>query len=205
MKNKASGYNLDFKTAADLAQSKIIAIYARVSKEDQHPENQVMELSDYAQSRGFRIYKTYIDRISGSKDSRPALNELMIDAREKRFDAVIVWKLDRLGRSLQHLIQIISEWKNINVQFICKTQDIDTTKPYGKFIFHIFGAIAEFERELIKERIALGINRARKQGKQLGRPKGSKDKKRRKRSGYIQRWGKQSSPSFSDSFIKEDE
>lgn len=203
MKNKASGYNLDFKTAADLAQSEIVAIYARVSKEDQHPENQVIELSDYAQSRGFRVYKTYIDRISGSKDSRPALNELMIDAREKRFNAVLVWKLDRLGRSLQHLIQVIQEWENLGIQFICKTQDIDTTKPYGRLIFHIFGAIAEFERELIRERIYLGLERAKKQGKQLGRHLGSKDKKRRKRSGYIQRWSKQSPPPFSSVSTKE--
>jgi DNA invertase Pin-like site-specific DNA recombinase len=171
-----------------------VAIYVRVSKEDQHPENQILELEEYAENRGYNIYHVYVDRISGSKDSRPALNELMIDARNRKFDAVIVWKLDRLGRSLQHLIQVIQEWDNLGIQFICKTQDIDTTRPSGRLIFHIFGAIAEFEREIIKERINLGLERARKQGKHLGRPKGKKDTRQRKKSGYYQRWSKKSSP-----------
>jgi len=151
-----------------------VALYCRVSKEEQIPENQEFELSDYAKNRDFEIYKTYTDKISGVKDSRPALNELMTDARNKCFDAVIVWKLDRLGRSLQHLIQIIQEWKNLNIDFICKTEPIDTTSASGELIFHIFGAIAQFERQLITERINLGLDRARKQGKHIGRPKGKK-------------------------------
>lgn len=174
-----------------------VAIYVRVSKEDQHPENQIYELEEFAKDRNFDVYYTYVDKISGSKDSRPALNELMIDSREKRFDAVLVWKLDRLGRSLQHLIQIIQEWNNLGIDFICKTQPIDTTTNEGKLIFHIFGAIAEFERGIIRERINSGLDRARRQGKKLGRPKGSKDKKRRKKGGYYLRYqnSKQSSPS----------
>lgn len=172
-----------------------VAVYVRVSKEDQHPENQILELKKYAEDRSYKIYYTYVDQISGIKDSRPAFNELMINARQKQFDAVLVWKLDRLGRSLQHLIFIIQEFESLGIQFICKTQDIDTTKPSGKLIFHIFGAIAEFEREIIRERIILGLQRARKQGKKLGRPKGKKDTKRRRRSGYYQRWSKKSSPS----------
>ena len=173
-----------------------VAIYVRVSKEDQHPENQIYELEEFAKDRNFDVYYTYVDKISGSKDSRPALNELMIDSREKRFDAVLVWKLDRLGRSLQHLIQIIQEWNNLGIDFICKTQPIDTTTNEGKLIFHIFGAIAEFERGIIRERINSGLDRARRQGKKLGRPKGSKDKKRRKKGGYYLRYqnSKQSSP-----------
>jgi len=172
-----------------------VALYCRVSKEEQIPENQEFELSDYAKNRDFEIYKTYTDKISGVKDSRPALNELMTDARNKCFDAVIVWKLDRLGRSLQHLIQIIQEWKNLNIDFICKTEPIDTTSASGELIFHIFGAIAQFERQLITERINLGLDRARKQGKHIGRPKGKKDTKIRRKSGYYQRWSKKSSPS----------
>lgn len=174
-----------------------VGIYCRVSKEDQHPENQIIELTEYAENRGFDVFHTYVDKISGAKDSRPALNELMIDARNKCFDAVLVWKLDRLGRSLQHLMQIVQEWYNLGIQFICKTQEIDTTTASGKLIFHIFGAIAEFERELITERIHLGIKRARKKGKHLGRPKGKKDdpRKPRRKSGYYQRWaGKKLSP-----------
>jgi len=174
-----------------------VAIYVRVSKEDQHPENQIYELEEFAKDRNFDVYYTYVDKISGSKDSRPALNELMIDSREKRFNAVLVWKLDRLGRSLQHLIQIIQEWNNLGIDFICKTQPIDTTTNEGKLIFHIFGAIAEFERGIIRERINSGLDRARRQGKKLGRPKGAKDKKRRKKGGYYLRYqnSKQSSPS----------
>jgi DNA invertase Pin-like site-specific DNA recombinase len=167
-----------------------VAIYYRVSSEDQHPENQVMTLSQYARDRGFEIYHIYVDRASGSKDSRPGINELMMDARQKKFDAVLVWRLDRLGRSLQHLIQIISEWKDLGIQFICMTEPIDTTSPSGELIFNIFGAIAQFERQLIIERINLGLDRARKQKKVLGRPKGKKDTKRRNRSGYYQRWAK---------------
>ena len=165
-----------------------VAIYVRVSKEDQHPENQILELEEFAKDRGFDVYFTYVDKISGSKDSRPALNELMMDARNKKFNAVVVWKLDRLGRSLQHLIQVIQEWDKLGIDFICKTQPIDSTTPSGKLIFHIFGAIAEFEREIIRERILLGLERRKKQGKKLGRPKGSKDKKARRKSGYYQRW-----------------
>lgn len=178
------------------------AIYIRVSKEDQHPEKQILELTRYAECRDFEIYHTYVDRISGAKDSRPGLNELMMDARQKRFDAVVVWKLDRLGRSLQHLIQIIHEWKNLGIDFICMTEPIDTTSPSGELVFHIFGAIAQFERKLITERINLGLNRAREQGKRLGRPPGKKDGKVRNKSGYYQRWSKKSSPSNSTDSLR---
>lgn len=170
--------------------TKKVAIYVRTSKFEQHPENQILELKEYAKRQGWKIYKVYVDQISGAKQSRPALDQLMKDAREKQFDAVLIWKLDRLGRSLQHLIQIIQEWQKRGIDFICKTQDIDTTTPSGKLIFHIFGAIAEFERELIRERIILGLERAKKQGKKVGRPKGSKDKKKRRKSGYYLRWSK---------------
>jgi len=180
-----------------------IAIYCRTSTQDQHPENQIMALTKYAEDRGFVIYHIYVDEVSGAKDSRPALNELMIDARAKRFDAVLVWKLDRLGRSLQHLLQVVSEWKNLGIQFICMTEPIDTTSPSGELIFNIFGAIAQFERELIIERINLGLDRARKQGKALGRPKGKKDGKVRTKSGYYQRWSKKSSPTNYAVFTKE--
>ena len=175
-----------------------VAVYVRVSKEKQNPENQIFELREYAERRGFEVYRVYVDKVSGARDSRPALNDLMMDARQKRFDVVLVWKLDRLGRSLQHLIQIIEEWENLGINFICVTQNIDTTSPSGKLIFHIFGAIAEFERELIRERVRAGLRRARREGKKLGRPKGRRDSKRRVTSGYHLRWqrerGKKTSP-----------
>jgi len=182
-----------------------VAIYVRVSKEDQHPENQIIELTEFAENRGFEIFHTYVDKISGSKDSRPGLSELMIDARSKCFDAVIVWKLDRLGRSLQHLIQIIQEWRNLDIDFICKTEPIDTTSASGELIFHIFGAIAQFERKLITERINLGLERARKEGKHIGRPKGKKDSKQRRKSGYYQRWSKKPSPSKNKKVVRRED
>lgn len=171
-----------------------IAIYVRTSTQDQHPENQLIELRAYAKRNKWKVYRAYSDQISGVKESRPGLDLLMQDARDKKFSAVLIWKLDRLGRSLQHLIQVIQEWKNKGINFICMTQNIDTTTPSGQLIFHIFGAIAEFERELITERINLGIARRKKQGKPMGRPEGSKDKKRRRTSGYVNRWAKQPTP-----------
>ena len=170
-----------------------IAIYCRTSTEEQHPENQLLELREYCKRQGYEIYKEYIDQISGIKESRPALDMLMQDARLKYFDIVIVWKLDRLGRSLSHLIQVIQEWKNKKIDFICTTQGIDTTTSTGQFIFHIFGAIAQFEREMITERIRLGIKRRKAEGKPLGRLKGAKDSVPRKRLGYYERWANRKS------------
>lgn len=173
-----------------------VAVYARVSTFDQKPENQVQELRKYAKRRGFKIVHEYIDYASGAKESRPAIDQLMRDARAGAFDVVLVWKLDRLGRSLQHLIQVIAELKKLGIDFITSTQEIDTTTASGRLVFHIFGAIAEFERELIRERIFIGIARAKHEGKHTGRPKGSLDKKPRRTSGYLLRWsgGKKSSP-----------
>lgn len=167
-----------------------VAIYARVSKTGQNPENQILSLEQYAKDKGFEVYETYIDRISGSRDTRPALHNMIKDAREKKFEAVIIWKLDRLGRSLQHLIRIVETLKRYNIDLICKTQNIDTTSSTGKFTFYLFGAIAELERELITERINLGLERAKSKGVKLGRPRGSKDRKNRRKSGYYQRWSK---------------
>jgi len=167
-----------------------VAIYVRVSTSDQHPENQLIALEEYCKLRDWEITEEYTDKISGMKESRPSLDKLMQDARQRKFDIVLVWKLDRLGRSLQHLIQIIQEFKNLEIKFVCKTENIDTTTAQGELIFNIFGAIAQFERQLIVERIKLGLERRKKQGLKLGRPFGSKDKKRRKKSGYYLRYRK---------------
>lgn len=166
------------------------AIYARVSTEVQNLENQLMELRQYCERQGFEVASEFVDKVSGAKDSRPALNLLMQAARRKEFYVLVVWKLDRLGRSLQHLLQVTSELRNLGIGFISTTQGFDTTKPEGRLVFAILGSLAEFERELIKERIHLGMKRARRQGKHCGRPAGSRDKKRRKRSGYLLRWQK---------------
>jgi len=179
------------------------AIYARVSKQDQNPENQVLALQNFSKDRGYEIYKIYTDKISGTKDTRPALQTMIKDAREQKFKAVIIWKLDRLGRSLTHLIQIVEALKRYNIDLICKTQNIDTTTSTGKFTFYLFGAIAELEREMITERINLGLERARIKGKKLGRPKGKKDGKKRRKSGYYQRWSKKTSSNNEDIFSME--
>jgi len=164
------------------------AIYCRVSTEDQKPEHQQNALMDYAKAQGYDIFKVYTDKTSGAKQSRPALNELMFDARSKKFNVVIVWKLDRLGRSLQHLLSIVHEWELKGINFICTTQNIDTTTPSGELVFHILGAIAQFERTLISERTKEGLKTAATKGNFPGRPKGSKDSKPRKKSGYYLRY-----------------
>lgn len=166
------------------------AIYARVSTDEQNPENQLHELRAYCDRQGFVVVDEFIDTASGAKESRPALDLLMQAARRKEFDVLVCWKLDRLGRSLQHLLQVTSELRNLGIGFISTTQGFDTTRPEGRLIFGILGSLAEFERELIKERIYLGMKRARKQGKHMGRPKGRKDTKKRKKSGYYLRWKK---------------
>ena len=167
-----------------------VALYARVSRDDLHPENQLEPMREYCQQKGHEIYKEYIDQASGSKESRPQLDQLMKDCFNKKFQGVIIWKLDRLGRSLQHLVSIVNQWKTYNIDLMCVTQQIDTTTPNGKLLFYLFSAIAEFERDLIIERTRAGLKRAAKEGKHPGRPRGSKDKKLRRKSGYYQRWSK---------------
>ena len=156
-----------------------VAIYCRVSTEEQDAKKQEDELLEFSKNRGFEVLKVYTDVISGSKDSRPELNNLMDDAYNNRFNGVLIWKLDRLGRSLQHLIDIVNKFQIWKINLICKTQDIDTSTPNGKLLFHIFGAVAEFERELIRERTRMGLKKAKNVGKR------GKDKKPRKRGGYF--------------------
>jgi len=165
------------------------AIYCRVSTRDQTTLNQELSLKEYCIRNDYQIFKIYKDEgVSGSKTSRPALDLMLQDMRQKLFDAIVVWKLDRLGRSTQHLLQILQELKNKNVRLICTDMNIDTFTAQGKFFFTVVGAFAELEREMITERINAGLDRARKQNKHLGRPKGSKDSKARRRSGYWLRW-----------------
>jgi len=148
------------------------AIYARVSTVDQNCEMQLRELRDYCQNRGWKIADEYVDTgWSGAKASRPQLNRLMKDARHRRFEAVVVWKLDRWGRSLMQSLQSVQELASMGVRFVAITQSIDTDEanPMSRFMLHIFGAFAEFEREIIRERVCAGIRNARQKGKQLGR------------------------------------
>src|SRR5678815_672210 len=141
------------------------AIYARVSTLDQEPENQLVEVRRYVQARGWTAVE-YVDRgVSGAKDRRPALDQLVTDARRRRFDVVVCWRLDRLGRNLKHLITLLEELQALGVAFVSLNEGIDATTPAGRLQMHILGAIAEFERERIRERVLAGPQRGRRDGK----------------------------------------
>jgi len=145
---------------------KKIAIYTRVSRKHQSTDKQIKNLRDYCSRMGYRVYDYYNDVCSGLKDSRNEFNRLMEDVRLKKIDSVMVWKLDRLGRSLQHLLQILQELKNKNIGFISVTQNIDTSTATGKLMFDIIGSFAEFESSLISERVRAGKERSKiKQGR----------------------------------------
>lgn len=150
------------------------AIYARVSTPDkgQSPEMQLRELHEYCERRGLEVAGEYTDvGVSGSKDSRPELNRLMADAKQRRFDAVCVWKLDRFGRSLRHLVNALADLESLGVSFISLKDNLDLSTPSGRLMFQIIGAMAEFERALIQERVRAGLRNARAKGKHLGRPR----------------------------------
>src|ERR1700675_3330592 len=150
-----------------------VAVYSRVStNHGQDPELQLRELREYCASRGLIIVQEYTDvGYSGSKESRPALNQLMADARRRRFDAVLVWKLDRFGRSLRHLVNALAELEALGLSFISLRDNLDLSTPSGRLMFQIIGAMAEFERSLIQERVKAGIRNARAKGRRLGRPR----------------------------------
>lgn len=146
------------------------AIYARVSTFEQEPENQLADLRKYVDARGWTAVE-YVDRgVSGAKDRRPALDELVKAAKRRSFDVLVCWRLDRLGRNLKHLITLIDELQALGVAFVSLAEGIDATTPAGKLQLHILAAIAEFERERIRERVLAGLQRARARGKRLGRP-----------------------------------
>jgi DNA invertase Pin-like site-specific DNA recombinase len=150
------------------------AIYARVSTSDQNCEVQLHELRDYAQRRGWTVHKEYVDRgFSGAKASRPALDKLMTDAGQRRFDAVLVYKLDRFGRSVLNLSQALAALDSYGIRFIAVSQGVDTdaANPTSRLLLNILSSVAAFELELIKERTLLGVRAARANGKTLGRPK----------------------------------
>src|SRR5438093_2508824 len=150
------------------------ALYMRVSTKGhgQTTETQAIALREYAMRRGFEIVEEYRDEgISGSKDRRPALDRLMKDARARKFDVVVVARFDRFARSVSHLLRALEEFSHLGVDFVSLSESIDTSTPMGRMIFTVLGAVAELERNLILERIAMGISRARKEGKSLGRPR----------------------------------
>src|ERR1035437_7227680 len=149
------------------------ALYARVSTSNGHqdPEMQLREQREFCSRRGWQIVGEYVDHMSGSKDSRPALNQLMSDVAQRKIDAVLVWKLDRFGRSLRHLVNAIAELQALRVAFISLRDNLDLSTPSGRLMFHVISAMAEFERSLIQERVRAGLRNARAKGKRLGRPR----------------------------------
>src|SRR5579864_4573466 len=150
------------------------ALYARVSTSDQNCEMQLRELREYAQRRGWAVAGEYVDTgWSGAKASRPQLDRLMRDASKRNFDCVLVWKIDRFGRSVLHLNQQLAALNSYGVRFIATSQSLDTdqSNPTSRLLLQILAGVAEFEREMIRERTLAGLRVARANGKHVGRPK----------------------------------
>jgi DNA invertase Pin-like site-specific DNA recombinase len=152
-----------------------VAIYARVSTIDkgQDPDLQLSELREYVERRGWKIVSEYVDKgHSGAKESRPALNRMMADARRRKFDVIAVWKLDRFGRSLKHLVTALADLESLGITFVSLRDGFDLSTASGRLMFQIIGAMGEFERNLIRERVKAGMTNARRKGIRIGRPSG---------------------------------
>jgi len=151
-----------------------VGIYARVSTTDkgQDPELQLGPLREHTLARGWTIHKEYVDDgISGAKERRPALDQLMADARRRLFDVVLVWRFDRFARSTRHLINALHEFRHLGIAFVSHQENIDTSSPVGEAMFSIVGAMAQLERDITRERVKAGVARARAKGRHLGRPR----------------------------------
>jgi DNA invertase Pin-like site-specific DNA recombinase len=149
-----------------------VGLYGRVSTTDkgQDPELQLKDLRTYANARGWKVFGEYVDRgESGAKDSRPELNRLMEDARKRRIDGILVWKLDRFGRSLKSLVNTLEELRLLGIQFVSYTENLDFSTPAGRAMANLIGVFAEFERDLIRERVRAGIQNAQSKGIRIGR------------------------------------
>ncbi|HEC39535.1 hypothetical protein LCGC14_0538090 [marine sediment metagenome] len=158
---------------------KKVAIYCRVSTQDQDAGKQEAICKEYCERNKLEVYKVYKDVISGTTSSRPDFNKLLEEMRHYKFHVIMVTKLDRIGRSLQHLLSLFDEFNNKGIHFIAVTQNIDTSTASGKLQMQIMGAFAEFERSIISERTKEGLRKA------IGVGKRGKDKKPRKRRGVL--------------------
>ena len=148
----------------------LAALYLRVSTLDQHPETQLHDLRQMAAQRGLEIAGVYEDRITGARASRPGLDRLMSDARQGKFQVLVVWSCDRLARSVRHFLETLDELNRLGVEFLSFREQLDTGGPLGRAVVIIVGAIAELERSLIVERVRAGLRRAKLEGRRLGRP-----------------------------------
>lgn len=152
-------------------KNKTVAIYARVSTDKQKVDMQLSDLREYVERAGWTIHQEFIDQgYTGKNISRPAFKEMIDQARQRRFEVLLVWKLDRLGRSLKDLINTLDELGSLGIDFISYDNKIDTSTPTGKLVFQVIGAVAEFERDIISERVKAGLKNAKRKGKRLGRP-----------------------------------
>ncbi len=148
------------------------AIYARVSTSEQNPQLQLDDLEQYAVARSLKVVGKYVDHgVSGAKSSRPELDALMAAAHLRQFDALLVWKLDRLARSVRHLTTLAAELEALGIDLIVPGQAIDTSTPTGRLLFNVLGSIAEFERDLIRDRVVAGMKAAQRRGQVIGRPR----------------------------------
>jgi DNA invertase Pin-like site-specific DNA recombinase len=146
-----------------------VAIYGRVSTAEQNAAMQISELRAYCARREWPIVEEFIDTgISGTRESRPALNRLLVDAKRRRFDSVLVYRYDRFARSLRQLVNALAEFDSVGIHFVSLHEGVDTSTPNGRLVFGIFASIAEFERELIRGRVRSGLAAARARGKRLG-------------------------------------
>jgi DNA invertase Pin-like site-specific DNA recombinase len=149
--------------------TKRAVIYCRVSTGDQHLETQLLDLREMAKQRGLEIVREYSDVISGAKSKRPGLDQLMSDARRRRFDVVLVSAFDRIARNVRHFLDVLDELNHLGIQFISLRENIDTGGPLGRAMLTIIGAISELERSLIVERVKAGMRRAKLEGRRIGR------------------------------------
>ena len=155
---------------------KRVAIYVRVSTKEQSVEMQLNDLERYSKERGLNVFKVYQDDgISGTKDNRPGLSQLMNDTRKRKFDVVLVWRFDRFARSTKHLVDALYEFRNLGIDFISYQENIDTSSPLGEAIFTIISAMSKLERDIIAERVKGGLRKAKASGKRLGRPESEVD------------------------------
>lgn len=150
---------------------KNVAIYAHVSTDRQAVDMQFHELREYVARRGWTIQEEFIDHgYSGANTKRPAFTQMMNQAKKRKFDILLVWKLDRLSRSMKDLITTLHDLGSLGIDFVSYDNSLDTSAPTGKLVFHVIGTVAEFERDIIRERVKAGLENARQKGKRLGRP-----------------------------------
>ena len=167
-----------------------VALYSRVSTQGQNIETQLRELREYCARSNIGQYKIYADVASGATSSRPQLDVMLTDIRAGQIKTIIVYKLDRLGRSLTNLLDLLAEFRNRKIRLISISDGLDTQtdNPMARAFWRLLGVFAELEREIIRERVMSGLERAKAAGKRLGRPAGSKDKGHRSVSGYHLRY-----------------